>query len=82
MTRRLLFTGQIPVNCEKRELHGEQAQELYRAFPSRLQLHIDQHISMNMHAEGRGGSIERIHGKEEVETITRAHRAGNSLCSY
>lgn len=66
---------------EKEELHRELAQESYRAFPSGLQLSIDQHIAMNIHAQGKQESIERLHQKEEGQTVTRAQGAGN-LCSY
>ena len=66
---------------EKEELHRKLVQERYRAFPSGLQLSTDQHIAMNIHAQSKQESIERLHQKEEGQTVTRAHGAGN-LCSY
>lgn len=36
-------------------------------FPSRLQVSIDQCTSVDMHALGGGGSVERIHKKGEVD---------------
>lgn len=65
---------------EKEELHRELDRESSRALPSGLQLNTDQHIAMNIHAQGKKESVERIQQKEEGETVTRAHGAAN-LCS-
>lgn len=65
---------------EKEELHRELAHESPRAPPSGLQSSTDQHIAMDIHAQGKKESIESIQQKEEGEAVTGAHGAAN-LCS-